>query len=134
MEWIVVQCRISSVLKFWFQKVEFFETILVLPALTLSIVSGVAQAFYDYGHLRMAPKHVKGSLHLLFLFGLWWGFTDRTTQRKARVAVEEQLEEGDNHTKEVPDVLFQRRWSNVVSCIFVLALYAVMALKPWYNP
>ena len=68
-------------LRFWFVTASSVEQWLVLPALTLSIVSGVAQAAITYQHLSLAPRYVKSSLHILLLFGLWWGVTDRTTQR-----------------------------------------------------
>ena len=146
-------------LHFWFPTAASVEQWLVLPALTLSIVSGVTQAAISYQHLSRAPRHVKSSLHLLVLFGLWWGVTDRTTQR----TVAQQLallrtDDNDDNTEdkdpssttpsmtpistEEPSnttanllgrVLWQRRISNVVSCAFLVALYAVMVLKPGWK-
>jgi len=98
------------------------ETLLVLPALTGSIVSGVAQAFLSYGSLRYAPRHVKASLHLLLAFGLWWGFTDRRTQGD----LERAVASGDFRAK----VWRRRRISNVVSCLFLVGMYSIMILKP----
>ena len=148
-------------LRFWFATAASVEQWLVLPALTLSIVSGVAQAAITYQHLSLAPRYVKSSLHILLLFGLWWGVTDRTTQR----TVTQQLWfVSDNHNQDengswstttttttpspivmpMPEekqrsptnllgkVLRQRRISNVVSCAFLVALYAVMVLKPGF--
>lgn len=127
LEWIVVASCDQAVTIFWFEQAPRIEKAVVLPALTGSIVSGVAQAVSSYGSLRLAPRHIKSSLHLLFLFGLWWGVTDRKTQEKAQIAAAETWGE------QLPLVLRQRRFSNVVSCLFLIALYAIMVLKPGYN-
>jgi hypothetical protein len=126
LEWIVVSSRDQSVNSFWFQQVPKVEQMVVLPALTGSIISGVAQAFLNYKSLRHAPRHVKSSLHILFLFGVWWGVTDRRTQGKAQEATFE------SNSDKLPTVMLQRRVSNSVSCGFLIALYAVMVLKPGY--
>lgn len=147
----------SDLLRFWFHAgAPAVERWLVLPAVTGSLVSGVAQAALAYGRLRSAPRHVKSSLHLLLLLGLWWGATDRTTQRRVQqelvVGTTTKQEENDedgaaaavvetssnsgsesNNTKKLPLVLRQRRASNLVSCAFLAALYAVMVLKPGYH-
>lgn len=125
LEWMVVKSRDATVQQFWFDKVPQVEKWIVLPALTGSMVSGVAQAFQNYGGVRHAPRHVKGSLHLLTLFGLWWGVTDRSTQAKAQEAA--ALEQ---RSLDIPTVFQQRRVSNIVSCLFLVALYGVMILKP----
>jgi len=126
LEWIVVSKRTEPVASFWFHQVPKVEKAVVLPALTGSIVSGVVQAFQNYGSLKLAPIHIKSTLHLLTLFGLWWGITDRTTQGEA----ERQAKDIDENN--VPKVFMRRRISNVVSCVFLVALYAIMALKPGY--
>lgn len=100
------------------------ETFLVLPALSGSMISGVAQSFISYRSLRYAPRHVKTSLHLLLLFGLWWGVTDRRTQGK----LEEAAANGDFQSS----VWSHRRFSNAVSCLFLVGLYSTMILKPGY--
>lgn len=139
LEWLVVASQDRTVLQFWFSHVETTETAMVLPALTGSIVSGVAQAFQDYGLLKQAPIHIKGGFHLLLTFGLWWALTDRTTQQTARQITKLQQADADikndNHdnlkdNKMLMRVFRIRRWSNVVSCLFVVALYAIMVLKP----
>jgi len=134
LEWIVVNYSRRSqtqsnkaVYRFWFQNAPEIEQWLVLPALTGSIISGVAQAAISYGCFKLAPRHVKSTLHVLFLFGLWWGFTDRKTQSKAQ---EVDIVQDD---KTLPPVLRQRRISNVVSCVFLVAIYAIMVLKPGYE-
>ena len=82
-EYIVITARKTLVIKFWFLGVpERLDVNLVLPALAGAIVSGVTQTNILYGGLASAPKHVVGALHLLCTFGLWWGITDVTTQRK----------------------------------------------------
>jgi hypothetical protein len=105
-----------------FPKLLQVETVLVLPALTGSILSGVAQAFHSYASLRHAPRHVKSALHVLLLFGLWWGLTDRRSQAK----IEQAMEQGEFDKA----MLAGRRISNLVSCGFLLALYGIMILKP----
>jgi hypothetical protein len=98
----------------------------VLPALTGSIVSGVAQAFERYGSLGDAPLHVKSIIHLLVAFGMWWGWTDRTTQGPAlEAATSQQVTDS-----KLPSVLLWRRFSNLVSCLFIIVLYGIMVLKP----
>ncbi len=130
LEWIVVAGQDAAVQQFWFEKVPQVERFLVIPALTGSMVSGVAQAFAYYGSLRYAPRHVKSSMHVLTLFGLWWGTTDRTTQGKAYEAAFQQPGNGVARNNNVPAVFQQRRISNIVSCLFLVVLYGIMILKP----
>eukprot|EP01082_Thalassiosira_pseudonana_P008964 g7739.t1 g7739 contig26:166239-166847(+) len=134
MEYIVITCKKTSVIKFWFTSVpQYLDSKVVLVALTGAIVSGVGQAALAYGGLATSPKHVIGSFHLLTTFGLWWGITDVTTQKKAMEAVqnlEVEGDDGDDGVVEVPKVLKVRVLSNVVSCLFVVAMYALMVLKP----
>lgn len=129
LEWTVVATGERDVSKFWFEQVPKVEKAVVLPALTGSMISGVAQAFLRYESLRMAPRHIKSTMHLLFLFGIWWGVTDRHTQSKAQQVVEEDTSRG-----RLPGVLRVRRISNVVSCLFLVVIYAIMVLKPGYVP
>lgn len=126
LEWIVVRSRDKSVAPFWFEQAPGVERLLVLPALTGSILSGFGLAFQTYGSVHYAPPHVKSTLHLLALFGIWWGLTDRTTQAFAFEASKTEL----NSNGSLPPVMIQRRISNIVSCVFVITLYAVMVLKP----
>jgi hypothetical protein len=124
LEWMVVNKKKRDLNVFWFATVPRIEKLLVLPALTGSIVSGVAQSFTSYGSLRFAPQHIKSALHLLLAFGLWWAFTDGKTQQKAIEASQSA------DLAEIPPVFLQRRISNGVSCIFVFLLYGIMVLKP----
>ena len=137
-EWIAVDRLGRSgdpgVANFWFQNAPQIESRMVLPALTGSVISGVAQAALTYGNFRMAPRHVKSTMHLLLLFGLWWGATDRRTQDRAQSAVAASEEITATNEDKLPPVLRQRRVANAVSCAFLLALYATMVLKPGYNP
>lgn len=125
-EWTVVQSRDKSVARFWFRNAPGVEKALVLPALAGSIVSGTAQAFQIYGSLSHAPLHVKSVLHLLATFGLWWAITDRTTQKQAFNATD--VDFGPHES--LPKVMIRRRLSNIVSCGFLILLYAFMVLKP----
>jgi len=131
-EWLVARSQSPSVLKFWFLTVPSLDSAVVVPALTGSIVSGVMQAAQNYGNLASAPKYIIGGIHALATFGLWWALTDLTTQHSARQQVSEwcQRVEKKGATGDIPRVVYLRRWSNVVSCLFVATLYALMVLKP----
>lgn len=96
------------------------ESKLVLPAVSMSLISGVVQAHAYYSTLRAAPPHVKGALHIMVLFGMWWAWTDRRSQASLR-------EGGFDESK-----VIQRRLSNIVSCGFLVALYSMMILKPGF--
>jgi hypothetical protein len=121
LEWIVVRSGSAAVKQFWFEEtVDQAETALVLPGLTASIVSGIAQCWLTYERcLKRAPLHVKLPLHILSTFGLWWLWTDLRL-RGARAATDDGAQ-------------IKRRWSNVVSCLFLLVLYGVMVLKPGHG-
>jgi uncharacterized integral membrane protein len=127
LEWMVVASRDRAVNIFWFDRAPRVEKWVVLPALSGSIVSGVAQACFNYGSVKLAPRHIKTSLHLLLLFGIWWGVTDRKSQERAQIASLQVWGEA------IPRVFRQRRVSNVISCLFLVALYAIMVLKPGYS-
>lgn len=86
LEWLVVS---STVIAFWFCRVPALDGAIVLPALTGSIVSSVAQAAQDYGSLKESPTYRRGSLHVLLTFAVWWAFTDLTTQHSAQGVVME---------------------------------------------
>lgn len=126
------------------------EKALVLPAVSLSLLSGAAQAVHMYGSLRTAPFYVKASLYVLTAFGLWWAVTDRPTQRQVvsavvvvtkEAAVAAAVDEGgegasdaavdnNNNDDALAAVGRRRLYGNVVSCLFVVALYTIMIIKP----
>ncbi|KAG7367672.1 hypothetical protein IV203_030343 [Nitzschia inconspicua] len=121
------------------------EGMLVLPGVTGSMISGIAQSFVNYGSLRLAPIHVKSSLHLMFLFGLWWVWTDRKSQKDileltstsvSPTVEEKEVKQKRNSTSTIQSEMLavwkRRRFYNAVSCLFVLALYAIMVLKPGF--
>ena len=126
-EWFVVRHsrrnKSAGVFEFWFENAPKIEQWMVLPALTGSIISGVAQAALSCGCFKLAPRHVKSSLHTLFLIGLWWGLTDRRTMRHVQNS---PVVNGGP----LPTVVRQRRISNIISCLFLVAIYAIMVLKP----
>ncbi len=124
LEWMVVESGSVPTQRLWFEKVPVVEEWIVLPALTGSIVSGIGNACIRYGSFQMAPFHVQSTLLLLLAFGLWWEFTDRSTQFKAQSALENSLGE------KRPTIYELRRVSNVVSCLFLLAIYGMMIYKP----
>ena len=75
---------------------------------------------------------------MLVTFGLWWAITDVTTQRKTLEMIRRHnndQDEDDLHKideKKLHRILTMRRLaSNVVSCLLVVALYAIMVLKPF---
>jgi uncharacterized membrane protein len=125
-EWLVVKSKNPSVLTFWFEKVPGLDLSIVLPAISVAIVSGTGLASVRYGGLGEAPIHIKASLHLLLFFALWWASTDVTTQGPAAKA----LQESDASAEEVPRIVHLRKISNVVSCALVLVMYFFMVLKP----
>ena len=134
LEWFVVQSKSVAVWKFWFlSTVSLLDIAIVVPALTGAIVSGVAQSVQEYGKIVEAPKYVKAVLHTLATFGLWWIFTDRPTQYKARMAIVNVTGISATATlpwSTTPHIFLWRRASNVISCVFVLALYGLMVFKP----
>jgi hypothetical protein len=108
---------------------------LVLPGVTGSMVSGIAQSFGNYGSLRLAPRHVKSSLHVLFLFGLWWAWTDRKSQDdllKLSYATSGNDIDKAAVQEEIVSIWKRRRVVNVISCLFIVALYGIMIIKPGY--
>lgn len=137
LEWRVVSDQNPEVVYFWFTRVvSTVDTWIVLPALTISIVAGFAQTALDYGSMKSAPKHIRRAIHILATFGLWWMATDLTTQRTAKTQILQWYKKvSRNRRVKLPTkILFLRRASNLMSCLFVGTLYALMALKPWYTP
>ena len=114
----------TELLRWLFQ----IESLLVLPGVTFSFISGVVQSHQSYGSLRYAPRHVKSALHVMLLFGAWWVFADRRSQK--------DLLQGDESGDALlfdKDKVIKRRFSNVVSCLFLVVLYGIMILKPGFS-
>jgi hypothetical protein len=141
LEWTVVdevqlqKNNSQSIAEFWFEQPSAVERSLVLPALGGLLVSGVGQCFLSYGGgIDYAPFHVKTALLSLALFGIWWAWTDRTTQGPALQAAKElhQPNEGEI-VSSLPAVWFERRFSNIVSCLFLMIIYGIMVLKPTFR-
>ncbi len=142
-EYLVVLSKKALVIKFWFLSIPGqLDSKIVLPALTGAVVSGVGQAAIDYGGLATSPKHIVGAFHLLLTFGIWWGITDVTSQRKSLKAVQQFDEEKNANNNDgnglttlvvIPKVLKRRVISNIVSSCFVMAKYALMVLKPGFG-
>ena len=133
---LVVSSRKSAVVRFWFLSVPRLDSLVVLPALTGSIISGIGQATIDYGGMIGAPKHVTGAVHALLTFGLWWGATDITTQERAKKLARSLDRESDALLQgdgDATKLLKLRRISNIVSCLMVIGLYALMVLKPGFG-
>lgn len=131
-ERLVAKSQDPRVLQFWFDKVPELDGLIVVPALTISMVSGTGLSIVRYGGLNVAPPHVGAIFWTLTAFLAWWAATDLTTQASALKAVErmyERYEEGEEGL-ETPKVVMDRHFSNVVSCFFILILYSFMVLKP----
>lgn len=131
-ERLVATSQNPKVLQFWFDKVPELDGLIVIPALTISMVSGTGLSIVRYGGLNVAPPHVGAIFWTLILFMSWWAATDLTTQGTALKAVERMYERYENGEEglETPKVVVDRHVSNVVSCFFILLLYSFMVLKP----
>lgn len=131
-ERLVAKSNNASVLQFWFDKVPTLDGLIVVPALTISMISGTGLSIVRYGGLNIAPPHVDAIFWTLIAFMTWWGVTDLSTQTTALDAVNEMNDRYQNGERdlETPEVVVNRHTSNVVSCFFVLTLYSMMVLKP----
>jgi hypothetical protein len=134
-EWLVVQNKNSPVLQFWFDEVPLLDAAIVLPALTVLIISGTGLTIKSYGGLALAPTHITIVFYTLIAFAAWWASTDLMTQGKSLAAVNEwaitaATKTDDNKETSVPRVVDNRKISNAVSCLFVFALYIIMVMKP----
>lgn len=130
-EWMACQSKNSSVLTFWFDKVPLLDMALVLPGLTLSMVSGTGLTIVRYGGLAHAPQHIVAAFWALVAFAVWWGVTDLTTQGSALNAVlEASSKSPSDDLEEIPKEVSGRLVSNLGSCFLVLVLYGIMVLKP----
>jgi len=131
-ERLVAKSQNAPVLQFWFDKVPALDGLIVVPALTISMISGTGLSIVRYGGLNVAPPHVGAIFWTLIAFMSWWAATDLTTQGTAKDAVElmfQRYEEGEEGL-ETPKVVTDRHFSNVVSCFFILLLYSFMVFKP----
>eukprot|EP00526_Cylindrotheca_closterium_P014928 CAMPEP_0113613436 /NCGR_PEP_ID=MMETSP0017_2-20120614/6636_1 /TAXON_ID=2856 /ORGANISM="Cylindrotheca closterium" /LENGTH=286 /DNA_ID=CAMNT_0000522545 /DNA_START=103 /DNA_END=963 /DNA_ORIENTATION=+ /assembly_acc=CAM_ASM_000147 len=131
-ERLVAKSQNPPVLQFWFDKVPVLDSLIVVPALTVSMISGTGLSIVRYGGLNVAPPHVGAIFWTLIAFLSWWAATDLTTQGTALQAVNQmyaQYVDGEEDL-ETPQVVVDRHLSNVVSCFFVVMLYSFMVLKP----
>lgn len=145
LEWLVVEATteeakkishkrqpsnpIAPVLNFLFDRVPIMDAALVVPGLALALVSGVAVATAYYEGLATSPPHIVWAFRTLVAFAIWWAATDVATQGPAGEAIREWSENGSADAP-LPSILYRRRLSNIGSCLFIVALYAIMALKP----
>lgn len=129
----VAKSNDPQVLKFWFDKVPALDGLIVVPALTVSMISGTGLSIVRYGGLNIAPPHVDAIFWVLIMFLTWWATTDLTTQGAALNSAERAREEYEQGLVEefvTPKIVVDRHFSNVISCFFVLLLYAMMVTKP----
>ena len=132
-EWMVAKNKNPAVMQFWFDKVPLLDMALVLPGLTLSMVSGTVLTIVRYGGLALAPPHIVYAFWALVAFAAWWALTDLTTQGSALNAVMEAhaaLPDEADELESVPDEVSGRTISNVGSCLLVLLMYGIMVMKP----
>lgn len=132
LEWLVTKNKNPAVLMFYFDKVPLLDMALVLPGLTLAMFSGTGLTITRYGGLGIAPAHIPVVFYILTAFAAWWGATDLATQGTAMRAIDEWV--ATNGKGDIPQIVQDRFWSNIVSCVFVVALYAAMVLKPGTLP
>lgn len=132
LEWLVVKNKNAQVLQFYFDKVPLLDSAIVLPGLTIGMISGTGLCITRYGSLGGAPAHVPAVFYCLTAFAAWWASTDLATQGKALRAVNEWVVKADD--SDVPKIVQDRFYSNIVSCGFVVALYCTMVLKPGTLP
>jgi hypothetical protein len=110
------------------------------------------QAAIDYGSMTMAPKHIRLAIHILITFAMWWVATNWTTQRAIKKSMQQEHSNGwwgidDNNNNNNNNInnntssssplrrfFYLRQASNLISSLFVVSLYALMALKPGYSP
>ena len=139
LETLVAQRGDASIGRFWFSQVPLLDMAIVVPGLTVAVVSGIALAVWRYGSLGTAPPHITYAFYALVAFAAWWASTDLTTQASAleavqKLAVEEKRrlpgKAAMENAKAESTVLDQRFLSNVVSLGMVLVLYAIMVFKP----
>lgn len=105
----MVQNKNAPVLQFWFDKVPLLDAVIVLPALTVSMISGTGLTIKRYGGLALAPTHIPIVFYTLIAFAVWWASTDLTTQGKSLAAVNEwaitaATETDDDKETRVPSV------------------------------
>lgn len=131
-EWLVTNNKNRAVLSFYFDKVPFLDSIVVLPALTAAIISGVGLSIAKYDGLGLAPPHIQYVLWCLTAFASWWAITDLSTQGSALKAISE-WDSNTSKEQSIPKVIEFRKFSNIVSCGFVMALYYLMVMKPGYD-
>ena len=129
-EYLVATTGNSSVLQFWFDKVPFLDMAIVLPGLTLAMISGTGLSIEHYGGLGQAPAHIQYVFWTLIGFAAWWGVTDLTTQGTALKAVQEHALSSEDQNVKALDVVLKRTVSNVVSCLLVFVVYSIMVFKP----
>ena len=131
-ERLAAKSKSAPVLEFYFNKIPELDGLIVVPAVTVSIFSGIGLAIVRYGGLNIAPPHISAIFITLIAFMGWWAVTDLSTQTTALKAVNEMYEkfEAGEEDLDTPKIVSDRHISNVVSCFFVLTLYSLMVFKP----
>lgn len=71
-ERLVAKSANAPVLQFWFDKVPLLDGLIVVPALTASMISGTGLTIVRYGGLNIAPPHVDAIFWTLIAFMAWY--------------------------------------------------------------
>ena len=143
-KWLVVRSKDLEVTTFWFQDTPQLDASIVLPGLTLSILSGTGLTTILYGGLSYAPQHIIYALWMLLVFAVWRGFIDLTTQGRALETITTISDNNSNKNndkdtsdvskprvlKEAPEVMNERILRNVICCVLVFVL-CLQAVKTW---
>jgi hypothetical protein len=110
------------------------ESYIVLPAVTGSMMSGLAQSYLMYGGIGESPRYVKAALHTMLTFGIWWALMDKKSQRRLVKAMNGEGDgvDGSSDDTDMSSIWNKRKIANVVSCGLVVTLYAIMVLKPFF--
>lgn len=73
-EWLVASNKNPPVLQFWFDKVPLLDAAVVLPSLSISVISGTGLAIENYGGLGEAPVHIAITFYALVAFGKYYRY------------------------------------------------------------
>uniref|UniRef100_A0A7S1INH2 Uncharacterized protein n=1 Tax=Eutreptiella gymnastica TaxID=73025 RepID=A0A7S1INH2_9EUGL len=119
--------------RWWFERVPAVDGVVALPAVFLSIASGVCLSQVNFGSLYAAPKFVHFALEMLLIFVAFWATMDTRTQPIAKANCEEDWKVymlTGKKPDELRPVLKTRLWVNAVSSGLVIVIYWIMCTKP----
>mmetsp|Transcript_41242 Transcript_41242/g.69376 ORF Transcript_41242/g.69376 Transcript_41242/m.69376 type:complete len:373 (-) Transcript_41242:707-1825(-) len=135
-EGLVILQGTPGVRRWWFERVPLVDGVVALPAVFMSIASGVCLSQTNFGSLYAAPKFVHLALETLLMFVAFWAVMDQSTQGPAREKCNEEWKVWmltDVKPEKPNDTLQTRLWVNAVSSSFVVFIYWVMTTKPHFK-